>query len=221
MTPLCSGFAAISLSTRQMSSTKRATQSHGPLLKVRPFKLAPKRPVVGPVYFADIQKPQPATDYQSQDQAHILRDSAFQNALIRHNQKKAMRSRRHQKVVHVTARKPHPICHEISRSDRRAKRRSIPFDEERDLDPWMLFPNLQCPNSALKNDSTEYIRQATEAHEAKEERYRVRGDPLSVDELKDMVHMTFNLGKYATPSRRMPSTPETISEGSFSPMDID
>ena len=218
MTPLCSGFAAISLSTRQMSSTKRATQSHGPLLKVRPFKLAPKRPVVGPVHFEDIQKP---TDHQSYHKKHIPWDPAFKNALIRHNQKKTIRSRRHQKAVHVTARKPHPICHEISRSDRQAKRRSLPFDEERDLDPWMLFPNLQCPNSALKNDSAEYIQQLSEAHEAKEQRYRARGSPLSVDELKDMVHMTFNLGKYATPSRRMPTTPQTISDRSFSPMDID
>ncbi len=107
--------------------------------------------------------------------------------------------------------------------ERKVKRRSIPFDEDRDLDPWMLFPNLQWPHSALKNDSAEYINQAREANEAREQRYRVRGSPLSAAELKDLVQMNYSLGKYATPTKRgmPPPTPESIAKRSYSPMDVD
>ncbi|KAK3719453.1 hypothetical protein LTR37_004311 [Vermiconidia calcicola] len=75
--------------------------------------------------------------------------------------------------------------------------RSRPFDDDKDLDPFMLFERLQWPFSPLKDDSARYRQEAEAALVAQEESYRIRGESLTVDEIKDMVHLTHNLGKYA------------------------
>ena len=85
----------------------------------------------------------------------------------------------------------------------------------------MLFERLQWPFSPLKDDSARYRQEAEAALVAQEESYRIRGESLTVDEIKDMVHLTHNLGKYAPPTGRMPPTPESIRCDYGSPMHID
>ena len=112
----------------------------------------------------------------------------------------------------------------LTKADRQLKRHSLPFNEDNDLDPWMLFPKLQWPHSAQKNDSVEYQRQSQEARLAKEQDLRVRGSPLNFEQLKDLCHMTLNLGKYSQelpPTTTISTTPQSISKRSFDPMDLD
>ncbi|KAK3701670.1 hypothetical protein LTR37_015322 [Vermiconidia calcicola] len=99
--------------------------------------------------------------------------------------------------------------------------RSRPFDDDKDLDPFILFERLQWPFSPLKDDSARYRQEAEAALAAKEEDYRNRGDFLTVDEIKDMIHLNYNLGKYATTTKRTPPTPESIGCDYGSPMHID
>ena len=88
----------------------------------------------------------------------------------------------------------------------------------------MLFPNLQWPFSPLQANSKQYIEEATAALAAKEQTFRCKGSPLKPEALKDMIHMSYSLGKYASPEQRLPPTttsPSSISGRTYSPMDID
>lgn len=79
----------------------------------------------------------------------------------------------------------------------------------------MLFPELQWPYSPLKDDSIKYKEEAKQAEEAKELRYRARRGSMTSDDLKEMIHITYGLGKFGTPA------PLSISCEAGSPMDID
>jgi hypothetical protein len=96
---------------------------------------------------------------------------------------------------------------------------SIPFNDDTDLDPFMLFPELQWPFSTLREDSRRYREEKEAVLEEKALRYlRVakRGE-VTAEELKDMIQMTYGLGKYAAPPRQW----QSVEEMAYSPMDID
>lgn len=96
-----------------------------------------------------------------------------------------------------------------------APKPSIPFNEDTDLDPFMLFPELQWPYSPLKDDSRRYREEAEAATEAKEHRYRARRGSMTTDDLKEMIHITYGSGKFRTPLRK------SVRGEAGSPMDID
>jgi len=152
---------------------------------------------------------------------YCLAHPEFLKALAKRSHRQSMRNRRHTYVAKPKANLAFPVSAKTAdQPSRQAKRRSLPFDEEKDLDPWMLFHELQHPNSALRNDSSTYIHQFEEVAAAHEQRYRARrGSPLTAAELVDLTHMTLGLGKYASPSTML--TPESISQRSYSPMLID
>ena len=83
----------------------------------------------------------------------------------------------------------------------------------------MLFPHLQWPYSPLKQDSTRYVEEAKAAIAAKEDTYKCPGRALTVEELKDLIEMTFDLGRYAV--RPYTGKDEHHEEVWGSPMEID
>ena len=197
------------------------------LLKVRPFRLAPKNRRTRPVEFENVKRPSAAdTTSLSEDGAikhRIFEDPHLLNALEKHQWKKLMRSRRISKLFRPRVQQPlvyyntTPAASPTITSDRLVPVPSIPFNEETDIDPYMLFPEKQWPFSALKEDSRRYREEKEAALEAKAQRWlRVRpGCEMTVEEWKDMFQKTYNLGKYASPPR------QSISCMAYSPMDID
>ena len=93
---------------------------------------------------------------------------------------------------------------------------SIPFNDDTDIDPYMLFPEKQWPFSALKEDSRRYREEKEAALEAKAQTWFIRpGGKMTVEDWKDMIQSTYGLGKYALPPR------QSFEEMAYSPMKID
>ena len=118
--------------------------------------------------------------------------------------------------------KPH-VAHNttpITKYDRLVPKPSIPFNENTDLDPFMLFPEKQWPFSALRNDSRRYREEREAVLEEKAQRYLccTRRGEMTVEESKDMIQMTYGIGKYASPQRQ---SIEELEEMAYWPMDID
>ncbi|KAK1811888.1 hypothetical protein LTR12_013731 [Friedmanniomyces endolithicus] len=83
---------------------------------------------------------------------------------------------------------------------------STPFGaKESDEDAFMLFPDLQRPYSALRNDTASYRAQAFAAQEAEANKVYKRGH--SPIDRKDLVQRTLHLGAYRTPGRVPDSWP--------------
>ncbi|TKA82954.1 hypothetical protein B0A55_01549 [Friedmanniomyces simplex] len=105
---------------------------------------------------------------------------------------------------------------------------STPFGaNENDEDAFMLFPDLQQPYSALRDDTASYRNQAFEAQEAEANKvYKHGHSPI---DRKDMIQRILHLGAYRTPNRpkrrsvlkQTPRTPieSTVADGS--PMALD
>jgi hypothetical protein len=94
-------------------------------------------------------------------------------------------------------------------------RASTPFNDDTDVDPFMLFPEHQWPYSPLKGESIRYKEEARAAQEAKETGYRAWRGSMTTDDLKEMIHITYGLGKFKTPER------SSVSYEAGSPMVID
>ncbi|KAK0929228.1 hypothetical protein LTR29_017158 [Friedmanniomyces endolithicus] len=99
--------------------------------------------------------------------------------------------------------------------------------KESDEDAFMLFPDLQRPYSALRNDTASYRAQAFEASEAEANKVYKRGH--SPIDRKDLIQRTLHLGAYRTPGRpkrraavqNTPRTPIESVVADGSPMDLD
>ncbi|KAK0268724.1 hypothetical protein LTR35_015296 [Friedmanniomyces endolithicus] len=105
---------------------------------------------------------------------------------------------------------------------------STPFGaKESDEDAFMLFPDLQRPYSALRNDTASYRAQAFAAQEAEANKVHKRGH--SPIDRKDLIERTVHLGAYRTPGRpkrraavqKTPRTPIESVVADGSPMDMD
>ena len=190
-------------------------------LRVSRFRLAPTSPPTTLLDFADIEQSEVTNNTSSsEDEANknrVLIDPKFLKALAKHQFKKVMRLRRHPKLRKLLVRVPHLLQnnHIKHKSGWKPPRPSTPFNEDTDLDPFMLFPERQWPYSALKDNSIRYNEEAKAALEAKEMRYRARRGSMTTDDWKEMIHITYGLGKFKTPGQ------QSISCEAGSPMDID
>lgn len=112
--------------------------------------------------------------------------------------------------------------------------RTKPFDDEVEIDPFIFNPELQFPFSPLKNDSARYLEEDRLQREGKELTYcqrRLLGEsPFTPGHIKDMIHRTLGMGKYAwkrvsTSPKASPLRVEEVEDDEEvivgSPMDVD
>ncbi|KAK5126698.1 hypothetical protein LTR85_009632 [Meristemomyces frigidus] len=78
---------------------------------------------------------------------------------------------------------------------------TTPFNEDREDDPFMLFPEWQHPFSALRDDTQLYRQQFAEAERAEAMKMRQRGSPI---DRKRLIKQCLHIGEYdfmRTPTR--------------------
>ncbi|KAK5171831.1 uncharacterized protein LTR77_003467 [Saxophila tyrrhenica] len=110
----------------------------------------------------------------------------------------------------------------LKRSGFQAPRPSLPFNEDVEDDPFMLFPEWQHPFSPLKNDSARYIAEQAAVERSQQLRLKARRGSMTVDNIKRMV-----LWHHQLACSRTTTTPQAAKRGVAddyyvgSPMDID